>query len=47
MCGEATCEKFLHNMISSARNMAFNRTEEWGQAVLEHFAVAGEVEPNK
>ena len=37
----------LHNMIWSARNMALNRTEELGQTVLEHFAVAGEVKPNK
>ena len=47
MCGDSTGEKYLHNMIWSARNMAFNRTEQWGQAVLEHFAVAGEVKPNK
>ena len=42
MCGDEGGRDFAYNLIWSARNMAFNDTSEWGQAVLEHFAVSSE-----
>ena len=47
MCGDRTGEKYAYNLIWSARNMAFNRTDQWGQAILEQFGVTGEVAPLK
>jgi len=44
MCGDKEGKNYAYNLIWSARNMAFNRTNEWGQAVLEHFAVSSEIE---
>ena len=44
MCGDEEGSDYAYNMIWSARNMAFNRTEQWGQAVLEQFAVSSEIE---
>ena len=41
MCGDATGEKLLYNLIWSARNMAFSETDQWGQGMLNEFAVTG------
>jgi len=47
MVGTAKGDNYSHNLIWSARNMAFNDTSEWGQAVLGQFAVTGEIEVSK